>query len=222
MNHPNESETMHESQNIINAEDHAAQLPFSISSEFTRLKTIQYMLKTNSEIISTFPEFANTIDKLNEITTRIFCMYSNIKEKLINLIIKITNGLRSYGVMTDNEEIISASSVKSTTLNSLNDTELLKRGDLILDCTHRYFSSLCYFGVQIQTLLDFEKNKEIFSYIIGSSGTYIFENTPWKQEIDSIYADANKLIKGNIDIIMEHIKAEHPNLYLEYITAKLA
>jgi transcriptional regulator with PAS, ATPase and Fis domain len=191
------------------------------ANELKILQKIRKMLTDNAAIISEIPEFSAIMDQFSLLIDKAYSQYQDNKNSLINMIAQISDGLRNYGVMTDNDEIISVASIKKNNLYDLEDHELLERAFRIIQLARSYLSSLFLFGVQFNSLVEAENQANALSYITGLTGTDVFEETEWKRRIDEIYNETNCFVREKLDKLIENLKDQHPQLLKEYISAKL-
>ncbi|MGE5620938.1 MAG: hypothetical protein ACM3U0_00060 [archaeon] len=184
------------------------------------LRSICITLDSHKDIIGGHPDLSNAARRLNDYTAKITQKYSEARNLLIRHLIKVSSALKNYGVMCDNSELIGRTSVKEQILREMSDEELFRFGAEIKEYVKVYSDTLCYLGLEQNSLDIFHETIDHFSYATGLSGSDVYQNAGWKQEIDRNYDEAFNLIHNTLDHLAERIRARYPGFYSDYLRSK--
>jgi hypothetical protein len=180
------------------------------------IKSVKYVLDTNSDIINTLPDFISArdvfIDRINILND----FYCGTKSNFIKITLQVAEALKEYGVMTENSEIIEQGKIRKEHLIKKTDKEIAILGITILNFIKPYFQSLCQIG-NLNNILS----------IINESPGLPKEMVP-DEEItlidlyNNIYNEIKIFLCRTIDALVNEIKDKFPRFYIEYKTVRIA
>lgn len=196
-------------------------IPECFKDEFKMLNKVRFTLFTNTDIVQSLPTFVQALDTFDDYINKISKMYKDTKARLIKFTCRLAAAVNTYGVMTENDELITESSVDEEDLENQSDETLLKRSIRILEHARKYLQAPNPFGIYHEIFVECEAAMDDFGYAINSRESPSTEKSSWKKEHDSLFAHAHDFMNSTLDRLVDSVKGKYPGFYREYEKAKI-
>lgn len=196
-------------------------IPECFKDELKMLNKVKFTLCTNTDIVQSLPTFVQALDTFEDYINKISIKYRDIKNRLIKLTCRLAAAVNTYGVMTENDELIMESSVDEDDLENQNDETLLKKSGRILEHARKYLQAPNPFGIYHEIFVECEAAMDDFGYAINKRALSSIEKNSWKKEHDSLFAHAHEFMNSTLDRLMDSVKGKYPGFYREYEKAKI-
>ncbi|MGE5354264.1 MAG: hypothetical protein ACM3P0_19415 [Acidobacteriota bacterium] len=191
-------------------------VPECFKDELRMLNNVKFTLCTNTDIIQSLPSFVQALDTFEDYINKISGMYKDTKTRLIKFTCKLATAVNTYGVMTENDELISESSVDEDDLETQSDEILLNKSSRILEHARKYLQAPNPFGIYHEIFVECEDAMDNFGYATDKQGSSTIEKNSWKKEHDRLFIHAHEHMKDTLDRLVDSVKAKYPRFYREY------
>lgn len=195
-------------------------VPECFKDELLMLKNVKFTLCTNTDIIQSLPSFVQALDTFENYINKISSMYKDTKTRLIKFTCRLATAVNTYGVMTENNELITESSFDEDDLENQSDENLLNKSRRILEHSRMYLQAPNPFGIYHEIFVECEDALDNFGYATDSM-TQNAEKNSWKKEHDRLFINAHEFMKETLDRLVDSLKAKHPRFYREYQKSRI-
>jgi hypothetical protein len=202
-------------------EEFHAPVPECFKDELRMLKNVKFTLCTNTDIIQSLPAFVQALDTFEDYLNKIAGMYQDTKDRLINFTCKLASAVNTYGVMTENNELISESSLDEEELENQSDESLLHKSSRILEHARMYLQAPNPFGIYHEIFVECENAMDNYGYATDRPMSPQTEKNSWKLEHDRLFIKAHEFMYGTLDRMVDSMKAKYPRFYREYQKSRL-
>ncbi|MCU7490407.1 MAG: hypothetical protein ACM3UR_10210 [Bacteroidota bacterium] len=196
-------------------------IPECFKDEFRMLNNVKFTLCTNTDIVQSLPTFVQALDTFEGYVNKISGMYKDTRARLIKFTCRLATAVSTYGVMTENNELISESSVDEDNLENQSDHILLFKSSRILEHARKYLQAPNPFGIYHEIFVECEDAMDNFGYAAEGPGSTLIEKNNWKKEHDRLFINAHEFLQGTLDRLVDSIKAKYPRFYREYQKSKI-
>ncbi|HEX2866330.1 MAG TPA: hypothetical protein VHO03_04780 [Ignavibacteriales bacterium] len=200
---------------LIGNETHNS-LPECFVNELKMLKSVKFTLCTNTDIVQTLPKFVQALDTFEDYLNKISRMYTDTKARLIQFTCRLASAVNTYGVMIDNDELITASLVKEDDLENQTDEVLFNRSSRILEDARKYLQAPNPFGIYQEIFSECEAVMNDFGYAVDMPQSHKKGNNSWKEEHDRLFINAHEFLNTTLDSLVDSLKGKYPGFYREY------
>lgn len=196
-------------------------IPECFKDELKMLNKVKFTLCTNTDIVQTLPTFVRAFDTFEDYINKISMKYKDIKDRLVKLTCKLAAAINTYGVMTENDELIAEASFSQEDLENQSDEVLLNKSYKILEDARKYLQMPNPFGIYHEIFVECEAAMDDFGYGINQQEPSPIEKNSWKKEHDSLFAHAHEFMNSTLDRLVDSLKGKYPVFYREYQKAKI-
>lgn len=191
-----------------------------ISSDLKTLRSILHTLETNSDIVYSVNGLIEVRDNFREHIHRVEKLISEMKDSLISYCSRVGDALRNYGVMVENSDIIIASNMREYSLRHQPEREVITRARALYRYAMDNISTLCFFGVSIETMNNFDNAINKLAYASGVACDNFFIKPAWQKDVDRKLDETYAFVFETLDAYVDGIKDRYPQFYAEYTSVK--
>ncbi|MGE5432449.1 MAG: hypothetical protein ACM3QX_15310 [Syntrophomonadaceae bacterium] len=193
-----------------------ASFPESFEDELKMLNKIKFTLCTNTDIVQTLPAFVQAVDTFENYINNITGKYRELKNRLIIFTCRLASAVNTYGVMTENNELIAESSFCEEDLQKQKDDLLLGKCISILEHARIYLQAPNPFGIYHEFFVECETAADDFRYAISRPDFSLSDKNSWKKEHDTLLMGAHEFMYTTLDRLADSLKGKYPGFYREY------
>jgi hypothetical protein len=206
-------------------------MQYETESKMAMIKAVQYALNSNSDIITGYPKLVETVNTFNEFISKIPQIQkqnnsqlknktekSNPEEQFSKLLLLVSKQLNSYAAMVENVEIMTETIALKNNFSKLQKYELLEKGRKIFHYLIENFLFLEHFGIQENTLKEFELKMRNFDKFLSDQDNNLKKSYTSDDElsIDEII----NFIEESIDDEVKELRTRFPKFYNEYFKSR--
>ncbi|HCY76737.1 MAG TPA: hypothetical protein DHV28_12525 [Ignavibacteriales bacterium] len=201
-----------------------------LENKFTMYKALESLLDANSAklspitaltpIIADFKDrivaiqakddLANTADAGNTSTK------ANDEAALISDAVTIAAALYALGASTNDEHLKELSKVTKSSLKNLRDTQLTTQVSNIKNLADANSAALAGYGITAPMITDLDAKITAFNTSLGARELGSNVSSAAFQQMEIMFKETDKLLKEQMDKIMEIFRTSDPQFYSEY------
>lgn len=192
------------------------------------------LLESNSDITSSIPALANTINEFKSSIDEIRAASeeastasagktkakSQSKKELIDALIPVGAGLNVFAKVQKDDNLMAIAKFKKTNFRNLRDTEIANRAETLYQKAIEKAAEIQNYGVtqeQIDTLAaKIQAYKDSFSDKEAAE----LERKEAHKSLQELFAEADSTLKEFIDVMIETKKEVAPEFYGQYQEAR--
>jgi hypothetical protein len=203
-------------------------------NKFSTCRTVLAVLDENQSLVATIPALAAAVSMFRVFLTDIPIrnMESKtsvsgktkakniVKGQLIEMTIPLANSVKAFASRNNNEELKAKSKLTKSKLKVMRTTDLISTAEMIHGLLNTNISVLGDFGVtaaKATALLD--KIAE-YKRSLSTKDTGFSLKTATHLTLKQLFREADKVLKEEIDSLMENFKADNKLFYDEYQSAR--
>ena len=203
-------------------------------NKFSMCKGVEKVLDESASVITaqafkdSVAEFKNLLktisDKDNQYTTvskGATAAKDDAEDDLIEALIKIAGGLYVFARKSKNENLKNTSKVTQSGLKKIRDTELLQKAKNILSNANDNISKLSPYGITSALITDLNSRITTYENTLGSKESKFAESKASRQELGSLFEDADDLLKEDLDTFVDMMKEGNKGFYNKYQAARI-
>ena len=142
-------------------------------------------------------------------------------DDLIEALIKIAGGLYVLARKSKDENLKKTSKVTHSGLEYLRDTELLQKAKSIQSNANTNISKLAPYGITAALMTDLNNKVTAYEKALGSKESKFAESKASRQELGSLFEDADDLLKEDLDTFVDMMKDVNKEFYNKYQAARV-
>jgi hypothetical protein len=197
-------------------------------------KDVVAVLVANSSITAAIPQFSVSKDEFTDLIADIdeanqllinaaegkTDEKTNAEEELENLLIVFCGKFFVYARRKKNEELKSLTNINDSALKKLRDRELIDKAELIQRKAADHNADLVQYGITETEITLLDTKIKAFEAKIGEQGTGYSGRGGARKSLNTLFADANGILKEELDGMMESFYETNPDFYNQYISAR--
>lgn len=143
------------------------------------------------------------------------------KEELIDVLLMLANALFVFGQRSRNEELTALSRVSKTSLNRMRENDLAIKAATIKDALTANLSLLDQYMVTADKITLLGESLSAFQSAADTKDTGFANRVAAREKLENLFEEAENLLTGQIDGMMEHFKNSDPDFYNAYFAARV-
>jgi len=194
------------------------------------LLSVKKFLGENSAVTSVKPAFARAITRLNEKIAAIQALdekrgergsgvtgtKSQVKEYLIDNILKTAGAIKAYASENNKPDLIKEGSIKKSDLIKIRELDLVKRADSVYERALSKSADLNDFGVEAADLNSMMDLRNTFSDLISEVGSKQGQRAGKTKSLDTLFEEVKIILEQQVDGLAETFKKDNPSFYNQY------
>lgn len=165
-------------------------------------------------------DLMNTIASAGMQTTGYTQIKENARLQLETSLLKIMRGLKAVAIDNNYLDLKAKSAYTRTDVERMRDSEIYTTTLRILDLTQTYQTQLTNYAITSINLQDLKNYNNAFFAVIQLPKDKIGERASYNQLIELQMASVDALLKERLDVYMDLIEFDFPQLYAQYKSAR--
>lgn len=175
-----------------------------------------------------FTNFTNTTQTITNtritqesVTTGVAKDKATLRENMADLALKVGKAVVAYASVNNNNALLDKVNYSRSQLLSVRDTISADRCRVIHTEATAVLADLTDYGVDAPLLTDLDTAISDYSIAITTPRTAITTRKTSTSELKTLFAEADKILKKQMDTLMEMFKADAPTFYTNYFNARV-
>ncbi|MBK3519975.1 hypothetical protein JIV24_21730 [Carboxylicivirga sp. N1Y132] len=165
------------------------------------------------------------IDKMHQVQMAYSSANSKLKVKeeaeMIQAIIQVAAAIYAYAHSNNMPDLVSKVSITPSYLRTLTDKELKTACMNIYELALTLVEELTDYGITNETLANAKSEIDEFSALIAAPRGEIVTRSQATAELRVLFAQADELLKNQLDKLMLMLEMSHPQVYKTYMAARI-
>jgi hypothetical protein len=195
--------------------DHHFESNVTLVSSLTALNTAVSVFHSNINQIKIYANILKTSTSGKTLSKE------NAKDNLINFLVPLAASLFAYASHNNLEEIKAKSNVTPASLNALRDIEISMTAKLIYDLLNDNLTAIADFGVNAAKMTELNTKIGDFNEAMGIKSGGFTSKSAARKALTKLFHDTDKLLREEIDKLMENFKQDNKTFYDEYQSARI-
>jgi hypothetical protein len=203
-------------------------MQYEFESKLAMIKSVQYALNSNSDIISSYPKLVENINTFNEFINKIIQSPDkpdlkpgnklekiHPEEQFSKMVLQVVNRLNSFASMVENVDLMTETMALKNNIPKLQKYELLETGRKVFHHLIENFLSLEHFGISENTIREFETKMRNFDKFLSDLDDSQ-NSINFGDEEDFSIEEVLTFIEGTLDEQVKLLRLHYPKFYTEY------
>lgn len=203
-------------------------------NKFTMYQAVTSLLDANTAKTAAMTAFATALTSFKDITTAISekniqkntatagktTLKNQQQSELIESALPIAGALYALGSATDDPRIQALGNLKKGYLSNLRDTELTDVITNLKNLADSYAAPLAPYGLTPAAIAALDTKLTTYSSALGGKEASFSTKVAAVKVLDDLFDDADKLLKDQLDRMMEMFAPTDQQFYQEYKSAR--
>jgi hypothetical protein len=203
-------------------------------NKFTMYEAVSNLLDANTAKTASMPAFATALNSFkdamaaisekniqkNTATSGRTATKNQQQSALIEAAVPVAGALYALGSATEDPRLQALGNVKKGYLSNLRDTELTDAVTNIKNLADGYSAQLADYGITVAVISALDTKLTAYSSALGTKESSVSTRVAAGKVLDDIFADADSLLKDQLDRMMEMFAPTDQQFYLEYKNAR--
>ena len=203
-------------------------------NKFTMYKAVSDLLDVNTTKTAAMSAFATALTNFKNLMTGISeknvlknsatvgktALKNQQQTELINTTVQIASALVALGNATNDPRLKELDQIKKGYLSNLRDTELSDKVAQVQTAANANAVPLNAYGVGAPDIASFSAKAAVYSSALGGKETSFATKTATTQVMSDLFKQADVILEGQLDTMMEKFKSSDSQFYLEYKSAR--
>ena len=205
------------------------------SNRYNMIKGVIAVLRGGITKVAVVPAIAAALARLEQIvetisikelersddTTGKLDVRDNVEDMLVEALVPVASALTAYASVTKNVELFEKAKIKKAAMYRLRDNELVLKAKAILTLAQQYIDKLGDYAVTAQSLNDLQQYIADFEAAIANVDKGHSGRSGARIAVHDAFDAADDVLKNQLDKMMETVRKTDPQLYNEYISARV-
>jgi hypothetical protein len=202
---------------------------------YQMLLSVKKFLGDNSSVIAEKPAFNRAVNRLNEKIASIRALdekrgergsgitgtKSQIKETLMESILKIAGAIKAYASENNKPDLVKKGKISKSGLVRLRELDLCQRAETIHDLARLNSAALAEYGINSADLNALIDLNNTFSDLIGEVGKKQGERAGETKNLDALFDEVKVILEDQVDGLAATLKKDNPSFYNQYKSVRV-
>lgn len=209
---------------MTNRQENKNSMYYAVTGICSKHEKIWIVVPAFTKAHSVFNEYFQEIQQVNEIqltnTTGITKDKQKQEAEMIAKTLLVSSNLFAYASMADNQGLKSRVDCSPSILKRMPDTELKNQCSMVLKAGYEFADALVDFGTSVEDLKALGKEITDYENILAAPREAVATKSTATAKLDELFAQADKVLKEQIDKMMTLFQVKTPDFYREYHNAR--
>ncbi len=206
-----------------------------LNNRFNMYKVVRDWLNVNREALGTLPGLSESIDEFVNVLTEVASLdvtkakglsaaadaKNTSRELLERRVMDTVRMLKAYAVFSDNGMAADELDMSASSLKRLAELALLSRSQRVIQLAETHGEAAAPYGLDAAVLDALKQAHQQFDQNQTAVRSAIVNRKDAGEQLEARMDEADDLLKGKLDVLMEVVAITQPELYNQYRGTRL-
>ncbi len=206
-----------------------------LNNRFNMYKVVRDWLNVNREALGTLPGLSESIDEFVNVLTEVASLdvtkakglsaaadaKNTSRELLERRVMDTVRMLKAYAVFSDNSIAADELDMSASSLKRLAELALLSRSQRVIQLAETHGEAAAPYGLDAAVLDALKQAHQQFDQNQTAVRSAIVNRKDAGEQLEARMDEADDLLKGKLDVLMEVVAITQPELYNQYRGTRL-